>query len=356
MIQQQHQQAAIVDISTRDVVPLHPDAQVFTVEPPAEAGHTAKPIQLITSPAWRDAVIEWRRELPATKSARTTAEYWRYMMLFVDRLDGDPAKGNRDDVRAFAFDLDADGQQIEPRPAPSTTTVRLAAMRSFYEVAIDRDLIIRNPTDRVKRDRRRESLPRGLEADQVNALLAAAPDTPAGARDQALIITAVLTGLRRAELLSLTAGSLSRDGDRVFYEATVKGGRDRKRELPGMAYEAICNALARMGTPIDQLPAEASLFPSRAGSHKAITPAGFGQKLARYADRVGLRDVSPHVLRHTAAKLRMQTGAKLEDVQAFLGHRSAHTTSLYIQQLQGTTDPGWHGVAGLLQIPLWRRS
>ena len=96
------------------------------------------------------------------------------------------------------------------------------------------------------------------------------PETPAGLRDRAIILTLVLTGRRRAEVLNLRAGDLSLDGETVFYEYRGKGGKRGRRELPQPAYDAIVRALAAFGFDLAAMEAEASLWRSR---HGGITTA-----------------------------------------------------------------------------------
>ena len=121
-------------------------------------------------------------------------------------------------------------------------------------------------------------------------------------------------------------------------------GHQRHRELPAPAYRAIQTALKELGTPLETLAPDAPLFP--------IGGEGFRVNLKRYAKRAGLEGVSPHVLRHSAAKLRRDTGATIEDIGTFLGHRSLHTTSRYLARLEGEHDTGWYGVAAALGVDL----
>lgn len=272
-----------------------------------------------------------------TGSARTPQEYARYLERFLSGMD-DPADATPAQLHAFAYGPGVSGKL----PSSSTVGVRLAALRGFYDFARRMRLVERNPADDVKRPKAQEPTPRGLDTDELQLLLAAVPKTPAGARDKALIITAVLTGLRRAELLALRAGDLQRRGNTVFYHVRTKGGSLRHRELPAPAYAAIERALRAQGTPLEMLPDDAPLF--------AISSHGFYKNLKTYAERADLKDVTPHTLRHSAAKLRRDTGASIEAVGSFLGHRSLHTTSRYLARLEGEHDPGWKGVADALGI------
>ena len=59
----------------------------------------------------------------------------------------------------------------------------------------------------------------------MHQLLAVVPDSPVGLRDRAIILTLVLTGRRRAEVLNMKAGNLIIEGDRAYYTYRGKGGK-----------------------------------------------------------------------------------------------------------------------------------
>jgi len=307
-----------------------------TIEPTWRVGDAlALPMH---APRWQAVAGAYLAEAELrTGSKRTPAEYGRYLARFFAGID-DPVQVTPAQIHAFAYGPGPSGRM----PSPSTVSVRLAALRGFYDFARRMRLIDRNPADDVKRPRNAEPTPRGLTAAELRALLAQTPKTPGGARDRAVIVTAVLTGLRRAEVLGLHAGDLDQRGSTTYYRVRTKGGSQRFRELPAPAVQAITEALTAQGTPLATLAPDAPLF--------AISSHGFYKNLKTYAGRAGLTNVTPHVLRHSAAKLRRDTGASIEAVGAFLGHRSLHTTSRYLARLEGEHDTGWHGVAAALGV------
>jgi integrase/recombinase XerC len=278
-------------------------------------------------------------------SRRTPVEYRQYLERFRDDvlhpqgltlLEADPRH-----LHAFAYAPGPSGRQ----PAASTVNVRLSALRSFYDFARRMKAVDVNPADDVKRPKRKEPTPRGLTVDQLRTLFDAIPQTDAGLRDRAVILTVLYSGLRRSEVLGLTAGRLKREdtptGPRTFYTVRVKGGDERNREMPPPAVQAISSYWAQAhGLTLEQIDTDTRLFP--------ISSIGFYANLKRYALKAGLGAVKPHDLRHTAAKLRRLDGASLEDVQALLGHKSIATTAIYIGRLEGKIDDGWQGVARLL--------
>lgn len=238
-------------------------------------------------------------------------------------------------VYAFAYGAGPSGKP----PSPSTIVVRLAAISGLYDFARRMGLVQRNPADEIKRPKARPPLPKGLAPEQLRQLLAVIPPGLQGERDRAVLLLLAFTGMRRAEVLSLRVGDI--DGAGVA-NWRAKGGVQRRREIPAPALAAIRQYLdARFGQAVPPRGGE-QLFP--------LTSQALYRQLQRHADAAGLGHVTPHVLRHTAAKLRRLAGASLEDVQALLGHRSVATTARYLARLESEKDSGWEGVASLLGL------
>lgn len=278
-------------------------------------------------------------------SMRTPDTYRRELERFRGAIESMPtsvqfpAGVTTSAVHAFAY---APGPSGRP-PAPATITVRLAALRSFFDFARRMGLLVVNPVDDVKRPKSRDPVPRGLSVDEVRRLLEVIPDSPAGRRDRAVVVTILLTGMRRAEVFSLRAGDLEGSAEQLTYTVRVKGGRTRRRELPAAVATAIAAAVSSKDLrALAELDPERRLF--------ACTPQAFYANLTRYAARAGLGHVAPHHLRHTAAKFRRDAGESIEAVASFLGHRNIATTARYLQRLEGEADPAWRKVADLVGL------
>lgn len=57
-----------------------------------------------------------------------------------------------------------------------------------------------------------------------------------------------------------------------------------------------------------------------------------------YASARGLRNLAPHDLRRTCAKLCRASGGELEQIQLLLGHASIQTTEQYLGTRQNLAD------------------
>ena len=70
----------------------------------------------------------------------------------------------------------------------------------------------------------------------------------------------------------------------------------------------------------------AFIFGSSMDPYSPIRPDNITQWLDRFNKRHGLRNVSPHDLRHTCATLLLSNGANIKETQTILGHADASTT------------------------------
>ena len=141
-------------------------------------------------------------------------------------------------------------------------------------------LVTANPCDALQRPRTIPAPARGFSADDVRRLLATLPDTVRGRRDRALLLTFLLTGRRRAEVIGLKAGDITVEDGVAFYAYRGKGGKRGRRELPRPAYEAIVAALADAGKDLATMAPDESLWPLSGGT--------FYGRFRRYLAAAGL--------------------------------------------------------------------
>jgi integrase/recombinase XerC len=289
---------------------------------------------------WEQTVMAFLAEKERRSGSRRTVDsYARMLWPFFGRV-GSPDKVTPAHVLVWAHGVGASGRE----PSSATVGARIACLSSYYRFLIRMNIASANPCDALERPRTVQSVARGLNADEVRRLLAVVPDTVAGRRDRALLLTFILTGRRRAEVIGLTAGDISLEGQTAFYQYRGKGGKRGRRELPRPAYEALCATLGDAGLSLALMDPSASLWQAAAGT-RGVTGSTFYARFRRYLRAAGLAPSGLHILRHTAAKLRRDAGASIEAVSSFLDHSSLAVTSVYLRRLEGETDRTWPDVA-----------
>jgi site-specific recombinase XerD len=295
----------------------------------------------------RDNAAPWERTLLAflaekerrSGSRRTVESYARMLWPFFGRV-GSPETIQPAHVLAWAHGIGASGRE----PSSVTVGARIACLSSFYRFLIRMQIVTSNPCDALERPKAVAAPARGLTASDVRRLLAVVPDMVRGRRDRAILLTLVLTGRRRAEVIGLKAGDISVEGETAFYAYRGKGGKTGRRELPRPAYEAIVSTLADAGKDLATMDPAESLWQAGAGP-RGITSGTIYARFRRYLRAAGLPPTGLHVLRHTAAKLRRDAGESVEAVSAFLDHSSLAVTTVYLRRLEGETDRAWADVA-----------
>lgn len=250
------------------------------------------------APAWTQTVVAFLAEKERRSGSRRTVEgYARMLWPFLERV-GSPDQVTPAHVLAWAYGVGLSGRE----PASATVAARIACLSSYYRFLIRMNVTASNPCDALERPRSIPSVARGLGADEVRRLLAVVPDTVPGRRDRALLLTFVLTGRRRSEVMSLTAGDISLEGEIAFYSYRGKGGKRGRRELPRPAYAALQTTLADAGLELAAMEPHGSLWQA-ASRPSGLTGATFYGRFRRYLKASGLPPAGLHVLRHTAAAM-----------------------------------------------------
>jgi len=311
---------------------------------------TTQPLPALASgdpSAWDQALYAFLVEKGNRSGSRRTVEsYSRMLWPFFAERSLTPERVKPADVLAWVHGIGKSGR------TPSSTTIgaRIACLSSFYRFLIRMGLVVSNPCDAIERPRAIQSIARGYGADDVRRLLTVVPaDTVAGRRDRAILLTLVLTGRRRAEVIGLRAGDLSSEGETCFYAYRGKGGKRGRLELPHPAFEAICASLTDAGKELVSMGPAESLW--QAGARpEGVTIGTFHARFRRYLQLAGMAPTGIHVLRHTAAKLRRDAGESIEAVSQFLDHSSLAVTSVYLRRLEGQEDLTWREVAEAIGV------
>jgi len=218
--------------------------------------------------------------------------------------------------------------------APSTINVRLAAVRRLAFEAADTGLLspeLAAGIGRVKGVKRLGvRIGNWLTIDQSRTLLQKSSlDTLRGKRDRAILATLLACGLRRAELVALRMQDLQiREDHWVIADLMGKGKRIRTVPMPVWVKAAIDEWLAKAHITGGQIFRPINKNGSVWGA--GITPKAIWHVVKSAARQAGIKDLAPHDLRRSCARLCHLAGGELEQIQFLLGHASVQTTERYL--------------------------
>jgi integrase/recombinase XerC len=201
----------------------------------------------------------------------------------------------------------------------------LSAIRTFYRFLLREGLADNNPGLGIRAPKTARKLPSTLDADQLGRLLDETNGSdPLDLRDQAIMELLYSSGLRLAELVALDVADL--EFEDATLEVTGKGAKTRR--VPVGRYAR--NALKRWLKARETLaPAhETAVFVSLRGTR--IHPRTVQKRLRHQALKRGaMRNIHPHLLRHSFASHLLESSGDLRAVQELLGHADISTTQIY---------------------------
>jgi len=230
---------------------------------------------------------------------------------------------SRSDLRKWIASLSRDGL------APTSVARAVSAARGFFKFLMIDGHITHNPAEDLDTPQRFNYLPKFLTEDEINSLLLT-PDvsTEEGIRDRAILETMYASGLRVSELVGLKQSDVDLLTGLIICHG--KGSKERRVPLGKSAihwlqqYSAVKAGYGKQSSPY--------VFLHRG---KPFTRQLAWSMIKRRAEEAGIKNVSPHTLRHSFATHLLQHGADSRSVQALLGHSDISTTQIYTHITDG---------------------
>jgi len=270
----------------------------------------------------RDFVKEYLTYLQVEKGlARHSLESYRRdldrLQSWAERCGKQISELARADLRKWIASLSREGL------APASIARAVSATRGFFKFLMLDGHIKSHPAEDLDTPQRFSYLPKFLTEDEINRLLSA-PDvsTEEGIRDRAVLEIMYATGLRVSELIGLKQNDIDLLAGLVVCHG--KGNKERRVPLGKSAihwlqqYAAVKAGYGKASSP--------NVFLHRG---RPFTRQLAWSMIKRHAENVGIKNVSPHTLRHSFATHLLQHGADSRSVQALLGHSDISTTQIY---------------------------
>ncbi|KYK82632.1 tyrosine recombinase XerC [Aggregatibacter actinomycetemcomitans serotype d str. SA3033] len=201
--------------------------------------------------------------------------------------------------------------------------LRLSALRRFLTYLVQQGELKVNPATGISAPKQAKHLPKNIDTDQVQLLLANDSKEPIDIRDRAIIELLYSSGLRLSELQGLNLNSIHLRSREV--RVIGKGNKERVVPFGRYASHAIQQWLK---VRLLFNPKDNALFVSQLGnrmSHRAIQ-----MRLETWGIRQGLNShLNPHKLRHSFATHMLEASSDLRAVQELLGHSNLSSTQIY---------------------------
>jgi len=227
--------------------------------------------------------------------------------------------------------------------APSSRARHIASLRTFYQYLQLEGVMPDNPAKLLGSPKLWERMPTILTQEQVNRLLIAPEEASdkLWRRDRAILEFFYATGCRCSELVNLKLQDIHEAEGQC--RCTGKGNKQRTVLLTQRAIAAFRLWMTEeRATVLNRRNDEHLGYFKNVKETTTQAPWAFlsfkGYRMRReamwnlikkYAERIGVTNVSPHTLRHSFATHMLVGGMDLRQVQGLLGHESIVTTQIY---------------------------
>lgn len=194
--------------------------------------------------------------------------------------------------------------------APQTINGKVSAVRMFFRWMNRSGMVERNPLRKILALRTPKRLPDWIPKQKMSVVIdhvleQCVSADPAERQKAIILLLLYSSGIRLAELMSLTHESFSDDFRTL--RVTGKGDKERIVPLPDVASEILKKYFVPLTSRTEVYNAV----------HEELSLLGVQGKR------------SPHVIRHTFATHLLDEGADMREIQELLGHSSLAATQVY---------------------------
>lgn len=261
-------------------------------------------------------------------SDRSKFLYREHLTRLVTAL-GDPPLEEIDHWRLAGF-MGSLKRKKDGKPlAPGYQSQIYRAVFTFFNFCAEEGLIPANPMKRVKPPVLITGPKPRLSLAQAQQLLDEIEKTDFAARNKAMVLLMLDSGLRKSEVVYLTIGDIDLSDKRLRVYSPKK---HKYREVPLSEMTALALETYLKKRPKPKTPAEPVFLAGRGPiKGQPITPKVIEELMRRLRNKLGFK-LHAHLLRHTFGNHWIREGG-LRQLQKVMGHTSITTTAQFY------TDP-----------------
>ena len=206
-----------------------------------------------------------------------------------------------------------------------TINTRLRALRAFFNFLYKQKYVPKNPFENIRLLKDRKQIIPTFSKEQLNKLFNQ-PDlrTFTGVRDYTIMMLMLETGIRVNELVGVGLNDILWE-DSLLRIRNAKSYKERLVPIQKKMKEQLKKYITIRGYVESDM-----LFVTIDGTD--LTRRAVQQRIRIYGEKAKLKDVrcSCHTFRHTFAKLSVQQGANIFELQVILGHSSMEIVKTYV--------------------------
>ena len=223
--------------------------------------------------------------------------------------------------------------------APVSVEGRLNGLYAFFNYLVRREVISADVLKRRLRIKVPETLPRAIDPEDIQRLLAIIKKP----RDRALILTLLRTGMRIGELLNTQVENLNL---REQWVQIFEAQKNRVGRVVYLSADAV--SALRKWIKARNYQSKFVFYGRDAGPlcYEAVR-----NMFNRYLDKASLahRGYTLHCLRHTFASELLNAGMPLQCLQELLGHKSIEMTRRYARLTDSTRREAYYRAMAIIE-------
>lgn len=252
----------------------------------------------------------------------TTDQYQRILRPFLRKLGENPTTYTVKQIRSYIISELTRGERGKARSAVYAIRAFLRHLVAEGRVHAGMEHCV--PTVPMWR---LATLPRYLDAPDIESVINSCDKTGQGLRDRAILLLLARLGLRAGDVAQMSLRDF--DWSRGTVRLAGKGRREVLLPLPQDVGDAVFSYLERARPALDT---ERVFLSVRAPIRAFATSASVSDVVRAALKRAGIKNPpirGAHLLRHSAATAMLRAGGSLETIATVLRHRSIESTAHY---------------------------